>query len=217
MAEEVLLAIDSVLGDGSGKELELIGSDWIGRVLSQDENMVVVGSLLGTLARLVASFEHPFLGIRVVFEVHNTNSGLSLTVGAAGHPRTTRILRHLAAGAVVAADRFAREAAGQLKLLGESRGDRAVIDAHFRPEPAEEEPSERELPRRPSRTAMRAVSMRTTLSDEIEQIFSQRAPGGSFPPRRTESSPPRSDASSSTAPDSVRPKPNAEPEDEESD
>ncbi|HEY4105367.1 MAG TPA: hypothetical protein VGM44_15825, partial [Polyangiaceae bacterium] len=83
--EEILLAVDSLLGDGSGKLLESIGGDLATRVLSQGGGVARAGDLFGTVARMQAFLEHPFVGVPLVFELRRTSSGFSLQVGVSGH------------------------------------------------------------------------------------------------------------------------------------
>lgn len=184
--EEVLLAIDATLGDGSGKVLEVVMFELATRVLSQG-SAVVLGDLLGTVARLRTALERPFVGIDVLFELRKNDTGFSLTIGIPGQPRSARILRHLATGAIRAAQRFSREAtSSEFRLLGETLGDRAVIDARYRhqPEPVPEIPEASPFTRRPSRS-LRATQ--PTLSDEVERILSQRRPVADINPVSTRS------------------------------
>jgi hypothetical protein len=190
-AEEVLLAIDSTIGDGSGKTLEVAMFELATRVLSQG-NAVVLGDLLGTVARLRTAIERPFVGVDVLFEIRRTDTGFSLSVGLPGQPRSARILRHLVTGAVRAAQRFSREASSSdFRLFGETLGDRAVIDARYRnPGPTPEPPEAQPMSRRPSKS-LRVPQH--TLSDEVERILSTRRPpadAGSFPARPRHASDP---------------------------
>jgi len=173
--EEVLLAVDSLLGDGSGKLLETVGADLATRVLSHGGGVVRTGDLYGTVARLQAFLEHPFVSSTLVFEHRRTPTGFTLTVGVLGHSRATRALRHLAIGAIVAAERFAREAGAEnLKLYADNVGDRSNISARYlSPEntAAEEAPP-------PSRRPHSVRPPSPSLSDEVDRILrmpSQRA------------------------------------------
>jgi len=174
--EEILLALDSMLGDGSGKLLESIGGELAARVLSQGGGVARAGDLFGTVARLQAFLEHPFVGVPVAFELKKTSAGFSLTLGVAGHSRATRVLRHLAIGAIVAAERFAREAGADLKIYAENIGDRSNISARYLV--SEESVTEEAPPptRRPP--PMRAPV--PSLSEEVARIL--RTSG---PPRHT--------------------------------
>jgi len=171
--EEILLALDSVLGDGSGKLLESIGADLAARVLSQGGGVARAGDLFGTVARLQAFLEHPFVDVPLVFELKKTAAGFSLTLGVTGHSRATRALRHLAIGAIVAAERFAREAgADNLKIYAENIGDRSNISARYLV--TEEYVTEEAQPptRRPP--PMRAPV--PSLSEEVARILRTSAP-----------------------------------------
>lgn len=177
--EELLLAIDSLLGDGSGKLLESIGLDLATRVLSQSSSGVArAGDLYGTVARLQAFLEHPFVGVPLVFEMRRNPAGFSVTVGVGGHLRATRALRHLTIGAIIAAERFAREAgADNLKIYAENVADRSNISARYLA--GEGIAIEEAVP-----TSRRPLTVRPpgpSLSEEVERILSSTS---SAPPRR---------------------------------
>jgi hypothetical protein len=180
-AEELLLAIDAALGDGSGKVLELAMFELATRVLSQG-TAVVIGDLLGTVARLRTTIERPFVDVTVLFDLRKTDTGFSLTIGIPGQPRSARILRHMATGAIRAAQRFSREAtSSDFRLFGETLGDRAALEARYRePEPRIEAPPQElaAVARRPSRSVR---ITQPTLSDEVERILSTRRPSGEIP------------------------------------
>lgn len=184
--EEILLSVDALLGDGSGKLLESIGVDLTARVLSQGGSVARSGDLPGTVARLQAFLEHPFVGVPVVFELRRNAAGFVLTVGVTGHSRATRALRHLAAGAIVAAERFARQVgADTLKLATENVADRSTITARYLPqeEAIAEEPPPSKRPPMP-----RPVS--GSLSAEVERILRSSSPPRAVP--EAESQPPES-------------------------
>ncbi len=170
--EEILLSIDSLLGDGSGKLLESIGVDLASRVLSQGGSVARAGDLPGTVIRLQAFLEHPFLGVPLQFELRRNPTGFSLNVGVTGHSRATRALRHLTVGAIIAAERFAREVGSDnLQIAAENIADRATISARYFQEEeqavAEPPPSRRPVvPRMPS----------TSLSAEVERILRSSTP-----------------------------------------
>jgi hypothetical protein len=88
-------------------------------------------------------------------------------VGVTGHSRATRALRHLTAGAIIAAERFARQVgADSLKLSAENIADRSTIQARYLPE--EEAPAEEPPPsRRPPVVRPQSVS----LSAQVERIL----------------------------------------------
>ncbi len=176
-AEEFLSAIDGKLGDGTGKFLEELGTELTSRTLSQTGGSVIVGDLHGTLARLRVPFEHPFVDMRISYEVTRTPGGLCLEVGALGHPRLTRILRHLATGSVHAAQRFARCQAPQFRVHGETRGERARIDVLLYTDsaPPESAATESAPPRRSTRPLSVPIKQ-SSLSEEVDAIFSRRTP-----------------------------------------
>jgi hypothetical protein len=170
---EILLSLDALLGDGSGKLLENIGVDLAARVLSQGGSVVRSGDLAGTVIRLQAFLEHPFVGGPLLFELRRNPTGFSLTVGVPGHSRATRAMRHLTIGAVIAAERFAREVgADNLTIRADSIADRASISACYLPVEtvaAEEGPP-------PSRRTAPARAPVASLSAEVERILRSSTP-----------------------------------------
>ena len=183
---EILLSIDSLLGDGSGKLLESIGVDLAARVLSQGGGVARAGDLAGTVVRLQAFLEHPFVGVPLLFELRRNQTGFSLTVGVPGQSRATRAMRHLTVGAIIAAERFAREVgADHLSISADNIADRASISARYLP--IEEAVIEDEAP--PSRRSIPVRAPVASLSAEVERILRS-----STPPRQLdeESQPPES-------------------------
>ena len=112
----------------------------------------------------------------IKYSLSHTPSGLSLEVGAGGHPRLTRILRHLAVGAVHAAQRFARCQAPQFRVYGETRGETARVDVilHTRSEPPASQSGESQPPRRSTRPLGTPIKQ-ASLSEEVDAIFSRRS------------------------------------------
>ncbi len=171
--EEILLAVDSLLGDGTGKLLESVGCDLATRVLSHGGGVVRTGDLYGTVARLQAFLEHPFVDVTLVFEHRRVPTGFTLTIGVLGHSRATRALRHLAIGAIVAAERFAREAGGEnLKIYADNIGDRSNISARYL---APEDVAVEEAPP-PSRRPHTVRPPVPSLSDEVDRILRTSSP-----------------------------------------
>jgi hypothetical protein len=216
--EEALLAIEHTLGDGSGRTLERIASEMLGRQLVQAASAVRVGDLYGTVARLRTPLEHPFVDAPVLFELTRSATGFRLTIGIASRPRSTRLLGHLTAGAVRAAERFAREShADPLRVEVTPFADRARVDVHYRrastiPPPPEPLPTSRRL----SNTA-RLVPR---LSEEIARILdpslaaSARAQTEEPAPRRSansEAPPPPTPAPASPRSLSEPPPPSGRP------
>jgi hypothetical protein len=199
--EEAVQALEQGLGDGSGRLLERLACEMLARQLVQAAAAVRVGDLFGTVARLRGPLEHPFIDAPVTFDLQRTPLGLTLTVGVLGRPRATRILGHVATGAVHAAERFAREAhAEPLRVETELFADRARIEVRFRrastaPPPPEPAP----VSRRPH--AQRIVPR---LSDEVARILNPSL-GGELGERRRTDPPPAPPTSDSPAPPSVRP------------
>jgi hypothetical protein len=168
--EDTLLAIDQSLGDGTGRLLERLAREMFSRQLVQAAAAVRVGDLYGTVARLRGPLEHPFLDTELTFELERNDAGFTLVVGVPGRPRATRLLRHLAVGAIQAAERFARESQAEpLKIQGDTFADRARIEAHFRrtsdAPPAFEPPTSMRRSSGASRMGM------TSLSEEVSRIL----------------------------------------------
>jgi hypothetical protein len=197
--EEAVQAFELGLGDGSGKLLERVACEMLARQLVQAAAAVRVGDLFGTVARLRGPLEHPFIDAAVTFDLQRNPLGFTLTVGVLGRPRATRVLGHVAAGAVRAAERFAREAhTDPLRVETETFADRARIDARFRrastvPPPPEPVPISRRPPLAP-----RIVPR---LSDEVSRILNPSL-GVELSERRRTDPPPPSD---SPPPASTRP------------
>ena len=170
--EEILLSVDTLLGDGTGKLLESIGVDLASRVLSQGGSVARSGDLAGTVARLQAFLEHPFVGVPLLFELRRNPTGFALTIGVTGHSRATRALRHLTIGAIVAAERFARQVGAEhLRIAAESIADRSMLTARYLPlESAEEEQPP------PSRRPAPARHPAASLSAEVERILRSSVP-----------------------------------------
>jgi hypothetical protein len=168
--EDALLALDQGLGDGTGHVLERLAREMFARQLVQAAAAVRIGDLYGTVARLRGPLEHPFLDVELVFELERSDAGFLLVVGVPGRPRATRLLRHIAIGAVLAAERFARESQAEpLKIHGEAFADRARIEARFRrtsDAPPAFEPS-------PTSARRSAGTSRIggTLSEEVARIL----------------------------------------------
>jgi hypothetical protein len=179
--EELLLFIDSLLGDGSGRTLEGIGQELAARALNQG-GVAKFGDLHGTVARLQAFLDHPFVDTPTLFELKRTDLGFSLTVGVLGRPRATRVLRHLAVGAVTAAERSAREGVG-MKLTSDIVADRATLRVHYQ----RTESSLRSDSDPPPTSARRpAHSFRPpSLSQEVERILASHKVQPPFVPRPT--------------------------------
>ena len=167
--EEILLSVDSFLGDGTGKLLESIGLDLAARVLSQDGSVARSGDLAGTVARLQAFLEHPFVGVPLLFELRRNATGFSLFVGVTGHSRATRAVRHLTIGAIIAAERFAREVGAEnLKITAEGIADRSNITARYLQLEAQVQlPEQAPRTRRPPTVRAPIAS----LSAEVERIL----------------------------------------------
>ncbi len=194
-AEEVLLALESTLGDGSGRVLERVSEDLISKSLVQGGGAVRVGDLAGTVARLRGHLEHPFEDVRLTFDLERSESGLNLALGVAGQPRATKVLRHLAAGAIRAAERFARESVGDsLRITSDLFADRARVVVQLR---RAGDPVRDDAPAPPTRRlsgTLRQVTA-TSLSAEVDRILNpsleqaERRRSNSTPPPPLPSAP----------------------------
>ncbi len=177
-AEELLLAIDSELGDGSGKVLQEIGAELAKRHFTRMGSYGASLDLAGALARLrIPLFEHPFIGVPVAYRIQPTPTGFELELGIPGHPRATKALRFLATGAIIACAAASVEASpGDLRLFGEMLGDRARIAARY-PKRAASAPEFDPPPsvRRKTSRSLRAITG-TQLRAEVDKIL------GSTPP-----------------------------------
>lgn len=204
--EQALVAFEQAIGDGTGRTLERVACEMMARQLVQAAAAVRIGDLVGTVARLRAPLEHPFVDAPVLFELARTPAGFRLTIGVAARPRATRLLGHVAVGAIHAAERFAREThAAPLRLELDSIADRARIDAHYR------RPSTAPPAREPSSPVSRrsGAAARPSLSDEVARILdssrAERTRSSDEPPRLTPSQTPATNEGSDGAPHSVRP------------
>jgi hypothetical protein len=170
--EEILLSVDSFLGDGTGKLLESIGTDLAARAISQDGSVIRSGDLAGTVARLQT--------------FRRNQTGFSLIVGVIGHSRATRAVRHLTIGAIFASERFAREVGIEnLKVSAESIADRSSISARYLPVEEQVAPAQAPPSRRPPPVRAPAAS----LSAEVARILRTSAPPR---PLEEEAQPPES-------------------------
>jgi hypothetical protein len=169
--EDALLALDQGLGDGTGRLLERLAREMFAKQLVQAAAAVRVGDLFGTVARLRAPLEHPFVDVELTFELERSESGFVLVVGVPGRPRATRLLRHVAVGAILAAERFARESQAEpLRLHGEAFADRARIEASFR-RTSDAPPAFEPSPTAVRRAAIGGRGNQPSLSDEVARIL----------------------------------------------
>ncbi len=178
-AGTLLLAMDAALGDGSGALLNQVGQELGNRFFATPARgrLDVWTSMRQVSNELTASFS----GGAVQCRADRHAEGLELFISVPGQPRATRALRYLAIGYLRAAFTFAFEATSiQLRVVGETVGDRASVTARYRQlsnaEPLTPPPpssvrspksaspagrSQRSLP------SMRAVS----VADEVDRIL----------------------------------------------
>lgn len=182
--EEALVTFDQALGDGSGKLIERVACEMLARQLVQAAAAVRVGDLYGTVARLRGPLEHPFVDATLTFDLIRTDRGFTLTVGVLGRPRASRLLGHLTTGAVLAAERFAREAhAGPLRVETVAFADRSRINALFRRASSAPPPPVTD-PVPVSRRSSGAARITGTLSDEVNRILDASRFRSDEPPSR---------------------------------
>ncbi len=182
--EELLLAIDTILGDGSGRLLEDTAGELATRALLRSTSGVVSGDLQATMARQRTALERPFIGVDVRFELTRNEAGFALLVGVRGRPRATKLLRHLATGTIRSTHRFARESdTDALRIYGDTLGDRAELTVRVRTPSAEPETPPTPVPtpsRRPMSRQMRAPS----LTEQVDRIMTSAGLGSLPPPSR---------------------------------
>ena len=176
--EELLLAIDSALGDGSGRVLSEIGSELASHRLSRSGGFAATSDLIGVLVRArVTIFEHAFVGVSLHFDITSTDTGFDLELGIPGRPRAAKALRYLAVGVIRTCASMSRETgSADLKLFGATIGDRARLTARYpkrsvRPQ----EPAEPPRTHRRSSRSLRAVTG-THLREEVDRILSSAPP-----------------------------------------
>jgi hypothetical protein len=209
-AEELFLGLDVVIGDGSGRVIETAGLELFSKQLAQG-GLIVPGDLMATVLRLRAPLEYPFVDERISFDLASSSTGFVLYLGVSRRPRSARVLRHLAAGAIRAAQRFCREGVGdELKIYGETLGDRVHLDVRCRVRMADtvemEVVSRTTTPKRPTRIPTRPAPQPTL--DAVERILSQRRPSGEWIPAdlKTRSEPPPARSPSGTQPSEPPPR-----------
>jgi hypothetical protein len=211
--EELLLGIDTALGDGGGRVLETVGSDLAGRMFFQEGSSVILGDLIATTARLRVTLQRPFVGTEIVFELTRTDTGLSLVVGVPARPRSTKILRSLACGALRAAQRYAHEpGTSEFKLNAETLGDRAVISALYRNTDSKPPPNAKSTA--PESRRKPPISFRPprvpSLVAEVERILGGRNHSEPAAPPRTGGEPQSKRPSAAPRPHSVPPERDAD-------
>lgn len=171
-AEELLLGIDAALGDGSGKVLESAGFVIGSRLLSHRGSVVVPGDVVRTIARLRTPVELPYEGVRVVFDVTETDVGFELALGVLGNPRSTRILRHLCVGYVKAAYTFGQNRnPDELRLFADVIGDRASIAGRFKQPSMLPPPMPGAVPGPRRSISKSRIPAAGSLSAEVDRIF----------------------------------------------
>ncbi len=184
-AEALFFAVDALLGDGSGTSLERLGQDLGNRFFVTRPyrgDLATCASRWG--AHLCGAFE--MAGARL--NISPRSGGLEVFITVPGFPKGTRALRHLCAGGLRAAFTFAFEATSiELKIIGDTVGDRASIRARYRTSdehqilPSTTPPARRSgsVPPPAPRFSQRVAS----VSEEVDRIL-KHAPGPSGQWRR---------------------------------
>lgn len=187
-AEDLLFAIDGVIGYGAGGSMEAVAEEVVSRAILDGVASVSTGDLTASVARIRNLFESPFVDAAPLFDLTRTLEGFTLTVGVLGRPRATRLLRHYAIGAIRAVARFAREpGAEELRLSGESIADRAVVTVNLRESAESRPPMSRPRSKPPG---ARASGPALQLSAEVERILGQRRDSERSDEARRDSTPP---------------------------
>jgi hypothetical protein len=187
-AEDLLFAIDGVIGNGAGGSMEAIAEAVVSRAILDGAASVSTGDLIGSVTRLRGLFETPFVGAELLFEISRTPEGFTLAIGVHGRPRVTRLLRHYAIGAIRAAARFAREpGAEDLRVSGESIADRALVTVSLRESMDSRAPISRPRSKPPG---PRNGNPGLQLSAEVERILGHRGDSERAEDVRRDSTPP---------------------------
>jgi hypothetical protein len=196
-AEDLLFAIDGVIGHGAGASMEAVAEAVVTRAVLDGTASVSVGDLVGSMTRLQSWFEAPFVGASLIFEIGRTQEGFTLTIGIHGRPRATRLLRHYAVGAIRAVARFAREPArDELRVSGESIADRAMLTVSLRGSAAPAAP----IARRSKPPELHNTGPRLRLSAEVERILGKRRESDRAEADQRDSTPPPPSRRSSERP-----------------
>jgi hypothetical protein len=203
-AEDLLFAIDSVVGHGAGTSMATVAEQVIARAFADGSANLSPGSLATTTAELVPLLVAAFVDTKISFEVKRHredgfDDGFTVQLGIPGRPRAARLLRHYSIGAIRAAALRMRDSnLLDLTINDESNGDRATIKVSVRRGASVMPPSLR----RPSTPSGR-VSLSPnggSLQLEVERILNARRDDSpSSRPIRRSSPPPR------PRPESVRP------------
>jgi hypothetical protein len=125
-----LLEMDRLLGDGSGSLLQGAGEEIGRRILSETEQLVVVGDLMATVARIRAPLEYPLVGTSLGYDIREAPRGFQLVLsvgrGTAGHA-----FAHLTAGYLRAAAKACGEPQGALRLAVSRTPPRYTVQAEW--------------------------------------------------------------------------------------
>lgn len=187
-AEDLLFAIDGVIGNGAGGSMEAIAEAVVSRAILDGAASVSSGDIIGSVTRLRGLFETPFVSAELLFEIGRTPEGFTLTIGVHGRPRATRLLRHYAIGAIRAAARFAREpGAEDLRVSGECIADRALVTVNLRESMDSRAPVSRPRSKPPG---PRSGGPGLQLSAEVERILGHRGDSERVEEMRRDSTPP---------------------------
>lgn len=201
-AADVLFGLDGALGRGAATLLEQAFADVLSRLLAST-SLAVPGDLAASAARLRVLLEHIIASESMAYDVSSTREGFTLFVGIGAGPKATRLLRHIAVGAVRAAQRFAREGMTEtVDVTSDVLGQRVKLDVRLRHAPISQPKvieiapgarTSRPSPRRHSSPTLQAVerimgSSRPGAEGEEDPVRSKRSPVSQQPDR-----PPRSD------------------------
>jgi hypothetical protein len=132
--EDLLFALDAVIGLGAGTSMEVVGEQVIGRAFADGNASVTPDNLASTAADLCALLSAPFVDTELSYQVQrHPDDGFTVTLRIPGRPRAARLLRHYSIGAIRAAALRMREPTlTNLVFHDESSGDRATIKVSVR-------------------------------------------------------------------------------------
>lgn len=181
----LLWSLDSSVDDGSGTLLQHAGQELGNRYFTTAGFQV--SDLWSCTQRVGGELVNAFVEYDLEWRVTRREDGLELFMLAPGQPRLARALRHLTVGYLRSAFTFAFEATSiQLRILGNTLGDRVSITARYRSlEPIEAITPPPVSPRRPPSTlpppSSRSASLgAVSVAEEVDRILRKAPPPGKW-------------------------------------
>lgn len=195
--EDLLFALDAVVGHGAGSSMEVVGEQVIGRAFADGNASITPDNLASTAADLCTLLTAPFVDTEVSCEVRrHRDDGFTVMLRIPGRPRAARLLRHYSIGAIrAAALRMRDPTLSDLSFHDESSGDRATIKVSVRRGRESVVPRSQ---RRLSPASVRPPAAAGSLELEVERILGAGRDGPPSSPALRRSQPP-------PKPESVRP------------